>query len=78
MTKRQKNKKFKKTARKIKVLKVVPIEPDKHIVELEIEGAPAPIPEIPAELFPLEIEPSAAIPQDAPENAFMKWWRGLW
>jgi hypothetical protein len=42
------------TAKKIKVLKVEQIEPGKQRVELEIEAAPVPLPELVA--FPVVLE----------------------
>lgn len=53
---------MKPTAKKIKILKIEPLEPDahaplenqRHRVELEVEGAPIPLPEHPLTL-PIEV-----------------------
>lgn len=55
----------KKKAKRVKVVKVVPVEPEKTIIELEIEGPPPP--EIPAE--PIEVDQTHPV---------VKWIRGLW
>ncbi|MGC2234247.1 MAG: hypothetical protein WBA09_22290 [Candidatus Acidiferrum sp.] len=74
MTKHKQTKHQPKRAKKIKVLKVTPIEPDKHIVELEIEGAPEPLPEVP---LPLEFEPGVINSKDAPESGVWNWLKSI-
>lgn len=63
------NKTMKKKAKRVKVLKVVPVAPEKTLVELEVDGDPPP--EIPAEA--LEIETLKAA-----EHPVVKWLKGLW
>ncbi len=59
--------------RKVKVLKVEQVEPDKHIVELEVEGAPA-IPETPPPVESLTFDE----PQLPPEKkSWVKWLKDL-
>ena len=72
MTKNKKKQPVKKvTAKKVKVLKVTPLEPDKHLVELEIEGLPVPVPSDPPPLEPLEL--------DAPvEHPWLTWLKSIW
>jgi hypothetical protein len=79
----------KKKTRKVKVVKVTTLEPDKHLVELEVHGAPAPPAEpVPAEPIELieegpadhdrglePIEQSAPVPT---ENSWLKWLKSLW
>jgi len=59
----------KKKAKRVKVLKVIPVAPDKHIVELEIESEVPP----PAVEPPIEIE----APQ-APAHPFLRWLKEHW
>jgi hypothetical protein len=60
---------MKKKAKRVRVLKVVPLAPDKHIVELEIESeVPPPVVEP-----PVEIE----APQEA-THPFLKWLKDRW
>jgi hypothetical protein len=67
-------KKRKKTAKKVKVLKVEKLHPDKHVLHLEIEG-PVEVPEvIPAE--PLDLE--AKYEEAAPESMWTRWLKSLW
>ena len=55
--------------KRVRVVKVTPIEPEKTLVELEVEG---PIPEnIPAE--PAEVETLKAA-----DHPIVKWLKGLW
>jgi hypothetical protein len=69
-------------AKKIEVLSItpVPMEPNKHLVELVVEDPPTPVPPIDETLFPLVIEP-ATLPQhhadSAPRTAWT-WLKGLW
>ncbi len=68
------SKKKKATAKKIKVVKVTTLEPDKHLVELEVEGAPIPVPTEPYPVVPIALDAPAA----EPENSWLKWLKGLW
>jgi hypothetical protein len=63
-----------KRARKVKILKIENVEPDKTIVELAIEIEPVEIPAaIPAE--PLEL----TAPQHIPEHKnWITWLKELW
>jgi hypothetical protein len=72
MTKKKAKKKA--TVKKIKVVKVVPVEPDRCLVGLELEienGAP-----IPTEPLPTELE--LAAPAEHKENSWVAWIKGLW
>ena len=60
-------------AKRVKVIKVVPVEPDKHLVELEIEGAPFPLPTEPHPAEPLELDDTPV-----PENSWLTWLKSVW
>ena len=87
MAKKKKAKrKTKPKAQAVKVLKITPIEPDKHLVELEVTGAP-PLPNEPlpsgadvAALLPGESreEITGPEPLKAPHNSWLKWLKSLW
>jgi hypothetical protein len=74
MAKHKQKKQQPKRAKKIKVLKVTAIEPDKHIVELEVSGAPVPLPEVP---LPVEFEPGVIKSKDAPESGVWNWLKSI-
>lgn len=64
-------KKYRKSLKpkRVRVVKVTPIEPEKTLVELEVEGPrPAEIPAEPAEVETLK----------AADHPIVKWLKGLW
>jgi hypothetical protein len=77
----------KPTAKKLEVLRVEPVPefPNKHLVVLTIEDPPTLPPEIPAEMFPVVIEPTAIrdnpithLPTPPPAHTLWTWLKGLW
>jgi hypothetical protein len=64
-------KKKKKAAKRVKILKVEQVEPDKHVLELEIEGA-----ELPAEAI-LPSEPLELEAPEAKDSYWVKWLKSL-
>jgi hypothetical protein len=64
----------KNRARKVKVLKVEKVEPEKTRVELEIEGGP----EIPAVAPPVDPLDFSAPEQEPEKKTWLDWLRGLW
>jgi len=58
----------KRKAKRVKVLKVVPVAPDKHIVELEIES----------EVPPPTIQPPVEIEEPQATHPFLKWLKDHW
>jgi hypothetical protein len=68
-------KKKKAPAKKVKVLAIERIDPERHKVELEIVG---PLPELPATVLPVEVEvgPGRQLIHEA--KLWVAWLKNLW
>lgn len=68
-----------KRAERIRLLKVQELEEGKHLVELEVHGAPDPIPEVtlPTEPILLDYDYGKQAPEP-PEHKWLKWLKGIW